>query len=657
MKTKLLVLFLVGVILPLEPLGFAASAQEPQDLSIAQLKEQIKKMESIEKDPTTLPEVKSINRDFLAKRRVQLQGQLAKSIEALRNYQSKVGPSLTGDEKKAIENSIGLLEQDLKDLEQTFPNAAQNSSDSESPAEGAFVGSSTTFTPSRSSSSGNGLAVTPRSDSTSATPASLALVQPSNCYTDAPDLIVTNVDRAAQDMVTKNKASPLSAYFPDIFFYTVADAVSADQVSLRKQKAYQYMGETARTDKQIGASARTAGSTSAVEKPGFANLLGFAIENGVIQQQTNATSLTLSTSPYALVAASQGDSAETYEKYDFLNRIGVSANFNLTNQTTVLANASRKQLNEWSVRFRVLGDRSTRGSDFRQFWRDNISKRVQRRLVAITHAARVIDGDETIRGLSDTVEPKIRTAVEAILATNDPPTKKTADIKNTIMCGLQQSVFNQVRPGGSVTVNPSTKSLIDSDLVPGLLSAHRELEQARKDLDDFFASQEKKPMMTLAYSNLHPLSGANYSTLGALYERKSFEPMKLVANAGFSLYHKPDSSLNQRNIRDVAFALSFEGKTSSPFLTNEQDLSKITFSFTGRYQRMFENKNRPNMKADIAVAQFKFEIPVMSGMSVPFSLTFANASELIKEKHVRANFGFSFDADKVFALAKLIRQQ
>ena len=224
------------------------------------------------------------------------------------------------------------------------------------------------------------------------------------------------------------------------------------------------------------------------------------------------------------------------------------------------------------------------------------------------------------------------------------------------MCGLQQSVFDQLRPGGRVAVSPATQAVINSALVPELIAAHDELEQARQGLNDFFAEQEKKPEMTFAYGNLHPTSGGNYSTLGVLYERKSFAPMKLVANGGFSLYHGPDRKLNQQSIRDVAFALSFEGKASSPFLTNEKDLSKITFSFTGRYQRIFENRHQPNKKADIAVAQFKLEIPVLSGMSIPLSVTFANASELIKEKHTRANFGFTFDADKLFALAKLKKQ-
>jgi hypothetical protein len=649
MRSILLTLRLIGLILLV---AFAAVGQEKNDLSVAQLKEQILKMESIDLDSNTPSELKSINREFLNKRREQLRSLLTRTIAALRKYQSSIGPSLTADEHKALENSIALLETDLKGEQDLATGKEQESSLSVSQSGLGPGGDGTPFTAATNSTSDNSSVPTQLSRSFGSIPAAAMTAQPSNCYSDAPDLIVTNLDRAAQDIVNKGRISPLSAYFPDIFFYTVADAVSSDQANLRKLKAYQYMGETARTDKQVGASARSGGSTSAVEKPGFASLLGFAVENGAIQQQTNATSLTLSTSPYALVAASQGDSADTYQKYDFLNRIGISANFNLANQTNVLANASRKQLNEWSVRFRVFGDRSTRGADFRNFWDNNVRGKVQRRLVAITHADRVIDSDPALRTLSATVETQLDATVQSILA-NTAAAGQTAAIKNAVLCGLQQSVFNQVRPGGSVAISAATKSVIDSDLVPGLLMAHEDLEQARAELNNFFAQQESKPEMTLAYSNLHPATGGNYSVLGGLYERKSFAPVKLIANGGFSIYNKPDPKMNQRSIRDMAFALSFEGKAQSPFLTNQEDLSKITFSFTGRYQRMFENIHQPNKKADIAVAQFKLEIPVLTGMSVPLSVTFANATELIKEKHVRANFGFTFDADKIFALAKL----
>ena len=55
-------------------------------------------------------------------------------------------------------------------------------------------------------------------------------------------------------------------------------------------------------------------------------------------------------------------------------------------------------------------------------------------------------------------------------------------------------------------------------------------------------------------------------------------------------------------------------------------------------------------KGNIGLAQAKLTIPTKSaGVSIPVSVTWANRTELIKEKEVRANFGLSFDLDKIFA--------
>jgi len=114
---------------------------------------------------------------------------------------------------------------------------------------------------------------------------------------------------------------------------------------------------------------------------------------------------------------------------------------------------------------------------------------------------------------------------------------------------------------------------------------------------------------------------------------------------------------NQERWRDIAAAISFEGKANSPFNIGEADLSKITYSFNFRYQRMRENRGQPDKKADLAVAQFKLELPIKLGVSLPFSVTYANATELIKEKEVRGNFGITFDVDKLFALTRSALKQ
>ncbi|MEP6901875.1 MAG: hypothetical protein ABJA66_09000, partial [Actinomycetota bacterium] len=53
------------------------------------------------------------------------------------------------------------------------------------------------------------------------------------------------------------------------------------------------------------------------------------------------------------------------------------------------------------------------------------------------------------------------------------------------------------------------------------------------------------------------------------------------------------------------------------------------------------------------ITQIKFTIPIADwGIKLPLSISFANRSELIKESHVRANFGFTFDLDALFGRFK-----
>jgi len=54
------------------------------------------------------------------------------------------------------------------------------------------------------------------------------------------------------------------------------------------------------------------------------------------------------------------------------------------------------------------------------------------------------------------------------------------------------------------------------------------------------------------------------------------------------------------------------------------DESRITFTFTGRYQRMFENRGVAGRKADIAVGEFRIKVPLFAGTTLPFSVTYAN---------------------------------
>jgi len=490
-------------------------------------------------------------------------------------------------------------------------------------------------------------------------PAPAADVAPGVPYPDPPSILNDIVQNSAADVV-KNRDSQKSLILEsELLLYTLFDAASAASSKIvRGLEPYRYLGETARTDKQLGASANSNGSVSAIEKPGFAQLLGFAIEHGGITKKNDGTNLTLSTSLYSLYAMKDGDTAATYDRAGFLNRIGISASFAVDNKTDDLANARRNNLTEWSVKARLFGDRSTRSPAFQRFWDTEISPLIGARLVALTGPLRELSKqiasfdslEDKLIPLPDIVKARMDQSDYKAPATTDAQRQKM--IADVILGHLRANVYDPIK-GGSFKLTPDvvtqieTKYLLSLKLALDNLSIGREL--LKKKLDDL----KTGPLGTFAYTNHRTPTGSDYSEAKFLFEQDKsfFRPLKLTGNFGLSFYNKPDRSLNQEKLRDIFAALSFEGATKSPF-TEADNQSKITYSFVGRYQRLFENRRMVKRKPDIGVLQFVAEIPLFRGLSLPLSVTYANATEQEKKQGFRFNFGTRLDTDKLFELLK-----
>ena len=642
--------------------------------TIDQLKDQIARMEKVGRDANTPEEVKRLNEGFLRERKLQLQSLITAKLEALRKYEQDMGDSLSAQERQVIAKAVQDLEMVLLEAKATPPKTgAANSPDGET------VGNGSANVHSEEGGRGNSAVAVERArvkapetaaHSALATEiveiASVAPVAPvtapsaASCYQDAPPILMDTSSSAAF-FVVRDGASTIRGQLQRLIFFTIADAISntekdkAKAEVIKSIRIQQFMEETARTDKQTGASATANGSTSAAEKPNFANLLGFAIEHGAIQKETNGTTLTLSSSPYAFIAAAQGDTSANYKKYDFFHRIGVSANFNIDDQDNVLASARRNQLSEWSVRGRFTGDRSTRSAEFEDFWNREVRSTFERVPLVLVNEFSDLFRDQTEKVRRQVVSKFVGYAEQYLNSNPELSNEaKRAGLQQEILCKLKQDVFNNIDSFG---LTNDDKERIVARTLPALRTAIQGEATALQLVKNKIKQMNEKPLATFAYTNKREPTGSDYSSLKLLYEQKTFSPMKVVANAGVSFYHKPDGSLQQKTMRDVAFALSLEGNAGrSPFLNDELDQSQVTFAFTGRYERMFENARIAGRKPDLSYLQFKLEVPFMSGLSLPFSVTYANATELIKEDHLRANFGFSFDADKLFFIKNFLKK-
>lgn len=675
MRSKLIVLLLAYAI-TLLPMQFAA-AQQPKADAVEQLKEQIKRLEAVDRDASISEEVRLLNHKFLDSRRQQLRDLVDKRIADLRAYQTKMESTISADEKALIETSIQQLQASVRGLDSLPPPAdravnrpADVSSETEEnngsptrPAGSAISDVSAARNPGTAPATTN-------SSSTVVAPVKTPLAACAGSYTNPPPrldqmaqaIALLIVDQAAEDRAKTGAANAQRIYdqfekhYTEAVFLTIADALFTDaqKVSLRKLTWQEFSAETRRTDKQIGATARSGGSTSLFEKPNFSDLLSFAIDHGAIQKEVDKTSLTLSTSPYAIIASIHGDTSDVYRQNDFFNRIGISANFNLDNQDNVLANASRRQLNQWALKFRLNPDRTARGQAFKDYWDANILPLIGKRAIVLTTGFNDLFNDvrpleQLRRSVRENFEDGgyLMTVVENTKAA--AADAQTAALKQEILCRLRSEVYDPLDKG-NVSVPPAAVASLNKSIVD-FAGAQLEAGKARDDVRAKLKELDDKPIGSISYTNVRPSTGSYYSVFKGMYLQKAFDPMKVSIDGELSVYHNPDPKLNQKRLRDALFTVALEGKLGrSPFVTTTMDESQITFSFSGSYQRLLENTKGTNKKADLVAGQAKLEIPVFTGFSLPMAVTYSNATEDQKKRHFRFNFGFGLDTDKLIAL-------
>ena len=481
-----------------------------------------------------------------------------------------------------------------------------------------------------------------------------------------PSVIYTNAPEILSDLATNLAIAVINANDPDLsvqagtqmVLYTLLDAASARSSELiHGLEAYRYIGETARTDKQLGSSGDSDGAVSAIEKPGFAQLLGFALEHGGITKENDGTNLTLSTSLYSLYALGTKDTAENYARAGILNRVGVAATFAVDNKDNELANARRNNLSQWSAKVRLFGDRSSRSPGFQKMFAEKIKPAIQARLRSLGRPMEALaTSNAGYNALEDAALTDLPNQVRARMACPDyiaaDADQKQQILGAVILGRLHTAVYGPVH-NHTFNLDANDLGRIEQEFLPNIKEALDAYVLADTELKNIFSDLQRGPLLTFAYTNHRIPTASDYSETKFLFEQDKglFAPLKLSTNVGVSFYNRPNRSLNQQKTRDFSAALSFEGASDSPF-TEAENKSKITYSFVGRYQRLFENRGVRGRTADIGTLQFITEVPLFKGLSIPFSVTYSSATEEEKKQGFRFNFGTRLDMDKLFDLLR-----
>jgi hypothetical protein len=419
--------------------------------------------------------------------------------------------------------------------------------------------------------------------------------------------------------------------------------------------------EDARTDKQIGASDAAGGSTSLVSKGGVPSILAFAVEHGALTQTVNDTSVTLRGNAVGWLDLLQDQ--DVISAYDDdssfvrgLRRLSYSFTFDATPASPApteerpdpediekLAEGTERQLTAYSVRVSLIDQRDPRRPDNRTSGQALLQgAQGQNLLAAPAFLSPVLKSPEYREWLFET---------RAALAAEAPMTE--AEIERMLYARLEtlRELMIQRIPNFS-------------DGVATFVQALRSFEGART---AYFKTLQQRFMMAAEMVRTRPPSKAATSTFRLIAEgRPGKSAWDLTGNFAFT-YQDGGTALvpepkDTEGWRDIQLAFQAErplGKLGSR-LGGGGGIGPPVFAFEYLSRKLFDKGVVSFAGHDFNVepgwihaAQAKVTLQVKgSGVKMPLSISYSNRTELIKEKTVRAHFGFTFDMDVLAAAVR-----
>jgi hypothetical protein len=424
--------------------------------------------------------------------------------------------------------------------------------------------------------------------------------------------------------------------------------------------------EEARTDKQVGAPVG-AGTSNLVSKGSVPGILGFAVENGALTQSTSGTTVTLRGNLVGwldllknqeFIASYQDSSAFVRE----LRRVSYSLTLNTDTGGTAapppasgLAGISpqairdqldktKQQLAGYSIRIAIVDKRDPRTA----------SNRASIATLADTQLVELLKADNAFAAVMTSAEYTDKWLPETAALLGDPTVRLS-------IAEIQRVLYQRLEALRVLMINR-----IDgfNDQVARNLLAQQAYDKARLRL---FQQIRKRPLFAFEYVNSRSKELPDISTLRFILEGQWGPRVDLTANAAVTLQNSGSVPLPEPT--EVGGRRDFQvaGQMDVPLGSLEKRLGAGTgisapvFAIAFLSQKLsdraavsFAGNSFTVEPGWVHAIQGKLTITVKgSGVKIPLSLSYANRTELLKEKDVRGHIGVTFDAD---VLASVVRR-
>jgi|GEM_PF-1090399 len=410
-----------------------------------------------------------------------------------------------------------------------------------------------------------------------------------------------------------------------------------------------------RIDQQIGAGPGSQGTTSLVTKGGVPYLFGLAVENGAATQSQSDTTITYRVNPAGalklfskkgFIPGFRENENDPFLKVLAKTSLGFTFDTSRGAQPGVFT-GDKQQLSAFSARFEFVNERDPRLKKYERDWENFVAReqvKLGRQIWLTTLALNDFGTESDPESFKDpALQAWLKQANVAIATVANSALSKLEKINQLARVLREQADLLPVK-----TVSEETKTAI-TGFAKQFISYNEEKNALLKRI-------AKGKIFTLEYTNTRGVNAPDLSNINFIAATGMGARIDLTANGSLTFFNKVPAAtalvLRPGRIRDFQFA----GQVTVPFKFGE---SQFDFWFSGRYERLVENASTvagtiiPGTKGDIAVGQIGLNIPIKSlGIKFPVSVTFANRTELIKEKEVRGNIGFTFNWDTLFSKLK-----
>ena len=463
---------------------------------------------------------------------------------------------------------------------------------------------------------------------------------------------MANVGSPGIDLNTEDLSFLLPALFAQIIRSTPNLAVDA------AVKSFVVDVEASRTDKQLGADSRGAGTTSLGVKGGIPQVISWAVENGGGVASVDGTTLTFRLNPVGFIEglSSQGYISSFRNTEDdlltkFFRRTSLGFSFDTSRDTDPPTfTGSKRQLSAVSARYNFVNQRDPRSKRYRQKWDDFF----QREGIAFTNQ----QTEQLMKLQMSTVagdfkNPDLQNWLNATnVSLNGTQIRPTDINKNQAIEEVRKIIDQRLGQLPAQTIESDAE--VTGALTDFVAAYIPYLAEKKRIMDEI----SKGTLVTFEYTNYREPNAPDLSNFRFVAEKGTTGGLDFTANASLTMYNQRPVGPNVQRLRDFDFSANLDKK-----LDDVMGLGPATLTFAGKYQRLtsnavaFDGTVLPNTRGDIAAGQIKLTIPIgSSGIKMPFSITFANRTELVRERETRGNFGFTFDLDTLFARFKSFSQ-